>query len=186
MATLILKVTSDASSATLQQNFERSTSSKYAVTESLVNLFSGLGSGCVKGSPPTVASSIRELATRASATFTLTSVVATNACSINGVSFAAVASSPTGNQFLVGATDNETADNLVAAINGSVTALVAGYVTAVKTSTADSPAVVRVYSTDYGIYGNQTTMASASGNIVASGTRLSGGAVDATAKSYTF
>lgn len=117
----------------------------------------------------------------ASGTFTLDTVVATDAVSINGVSFTAVASGATGNQFNVGADDAETAENLAAAINASVSALVSGYVTA----SADDE-VVTITSAFYGLAGNQTLIASADATIVASGARLAGGAADAAALSLNF
>jgi hypothetical protein len=182
MAKLILQVSSDVTKETLRANYERSTSVKYSVVQSLVNLFSGLVGGCVKGSPPTVISSIEDYAVRASGTLTGTSVIATDAVVINGVTFAAVASGATGNQFNVGIDDDATMANLAAAINASVTALIAGYVTATSATN-----VVTVYSTNYGIYGNQVTMVSNDGPIVASGTgRLASGAADSGAKTYTF
>lgn len=187
MATLKLLVTTGQSKETMRQNYERTTSSSRATVQSIAQLLEGVLSGTQSGSPPTVASSVKEYAVRASGTFTMTSVIATDAVVINGVTFTAVASGATGNQFNVGLTDALTAANLVAAINGSVTALIAGYVTAAVTSTVDSPAVVTVSSTDYGIYGNQVTFVSNDATIVASGSgRLASGAVDSGAKSYTF
>lgn len=120
-------------------------------------------------------------AVAASGTFTLTSVIATDAVSINGVTFTAVASGAGANQFNVGVSDTLTAVNLAAAINASVSALVAGYVTASSALT-----VVTVSSTNYGIMGNQTLIASADATIVASGARLSGGAADAAALTLNF
>jgi phage tail sheath gpL-like len=181
MAVLKLNISTGKSKETLRQEFERSTSSKYATVQSMGQFLQSIVSGNQVGQPPSVISSIQEYATRASGTFTLTSVVATDAISINGVTFTAVASGATGNQFNVGASDTITAANLAAAINASVTALVAGYVTATSAAT-----VVTVRSTDYGIFGNQTLIASADGTIVASGARLTGGAVDSGAKTYTF
>ncbi len=186
MAKLILQLSSDVTKETLRAKFERSTSVKYAVIQSVLNFYTGLVGGCVKGAPPTVLSSIEEYAVRASGTFTMTSVIATDAVSINGVAFTAVASGAGANQFNVGLTDAATAANLAASINSSVTALVAGYVTAAVTSTASSPAVVTVYSTNYGIFGNQTLIASADATIVANGTNLANGAADSGAKTYTF
>nr|MBA3777403.1 hypothetical protein [Betaproteobacteria bacterium] len=117
----------------------------------------------------------------ASGTLTLTSVVATNTVTINGVTFTAVAAGATGNQFNVGGTDTITAANLAAAINASVTALIPGYVVATSLAT-----VVTVTSAFPSIGGNQTTIASGQGTIVASGARLAGGAADPGAKQYNF
>lgn len=184
MATLKVSISTSKSADTMTQQYLRPVSSKYADCQAIADLVQGVISGREKGvtgSPPSVVAYVEQEATRASGTFTLTSVVATDASSINGVTFTAVASGATGNQFNVGANDTETAVNLAASINASVTALVAGYVTATSATT-----VVTVYSTDYGIQGNQTLIASADATIVASGARLTGGAVDSNAKTYTF
>lgn len=181
MAKLNLLINTAQTKETLRQEFERSTSSKYATVQSMAQFLESIVSGGQMGGPPSVVSSIEDYAVRASGTFTLTSVVATDAISINGVTFTAVASGATGNQFNVGVSDTLTAVNLAAAINASVTALVSGYVTATSATN-----VVTVSSTNYGIYGNQTLIASADGTIVASGARLTGGAADASAKTYTF
>lgn len=181
MAVLKMTLSSAVNRETLRQKYERPVITKSAVVQSVLNFVTGLVSGTVKGSPPSLGISIEEYATRASGTFTLDTVVSTDAVSINGVAFTAVASSPGANEFEVGGTDAETAENLAAAINASVSALVAGYVTAEAAGD-----VVTVYSTDYGIMGNQTLIASADSTIVASGARLAGGAADAQAKLYTF
>ncbi len=190
MGVLKLEVSVGKSDDTLERDYERSVSSKYADVQACVDLIQSVLSGNQKGpeagSPPQVDVSVEGNAVRASQTLTMTSVIATDAISINNVSFTAVASGAGANQFNVGVTDAATAANLAASINASVTALVAGYVTAAVTSTASSPAVVTVYSTNYGIFGNQTLIASADGTIVAGGARLVSGAVDASAKSYTF
>lgn len=107
--------------------------------------------------------------TYASGTLTLASVVATNSCSINGVTFTAVASGATGNQFNVGGNDTITAANLAAAINASATALVTGVVTATS-----SGAVVTVTAHEMGLTGNCILLAGGT-NITASGARLTGG-----------
>ena len=164
---------------TLQQNYERSTSSKYEDVQAIADLVQAILGGDVR--EPTIYVSIEDEADRATGTFTLDTVIATDAISINGVAFTAVASGATGNQFNVGVDDAETAENIAAAINASVTALVAGYVTAVAVDE-----VVTVTSAFAGTAGNQTTIASADSTIVASGGRLTGGAVDAGAKTYSF
>ncbi len=181
MATLRLQITTDLSANTLAEKYERSVSSKYATVQDMAQLLEKVNSGGEGGGPPTVTSNVKENATRAHGTLTLASVVATNTATINGVVFTAIASGATGNLFNVGADDTATAVNLAAAINGSVTALIAGYVTA--TSAVN---VVTVSSTDYGIYGNQTTFVGGT-NITASPSgRLASGAVDPSAKVYTF
>lgn len=179
MGILRVDITTGKSDATLARDYERSVSSKYADVQAISDLITSvLGGGQTS---PSVAVSVLGNTAKATGTFTLTSVVATDVITINGVSFTAVASGATGNQFNVGADDDETAENLAAAINASVTALVSGYVTA--TSEAE---VVTVTSAFYGTAGNMTTIASADATIVASGARLTGGAADASAKTYTF
>jgi hypothetical protein len=186
MANLLINVESAITADTLERNYQRSVSSKYADVQAVSQLLQGVISGNVAGSPPTVTVSIPENTARATGTFILTSAIATDAVSINGVSFTCVASGAGANQFNVGADDDETAENLAASINASVTALVAGYVTAAKTTETASPATVTITSAFPGLAGNQTTIASADVTIVASGARLTGGAVDAGEKVYTF
>jgi hypothetical protein len=107
-------------------------------------------------------------AVQASGTVTLSSHVATNTVTINGVVFTAVASGATGNQYNVG-TDTVTAANLAAAINASVSAAVAGLVTATS-----SGAVVTVTAVTPGLLGNLVTLAiSANGSV--SGANATGG-----------
>ncbi len=160
---------------------------KHEALRKVLNFVESVGSGNqlaydrAGGIAPSVLIENQASAVRASGTFTLTTVVATNACSINGVSFTCVASGAGVNQFNVGASDTLTAVNLAAAINASATALVSGYVTAAAVGT-----VVTVSSTDYGIMGNQTLIASAAGTIVASGAKLTGGLADAAALTLNF
>lgn len=120
-------------------------------------------------------------AAKASGTFTGTSVVATDAISINGVTFTAVANGATGNQFNIGADDDETMENLAAAINASVTALVSGYVTAEAAGD-----VVTVTAVEPGILGNCITIESADATIVASGARLTGGDQGAVSRTHYY
>lgn len=109
-------------------------------------------------------------ADKASGTFTLDTVIATDAVSINGVTFTGVASGATGNQFNIGADDDETAENLAAAINASASALVNEHVVA-----SAAAAVVTVTAKWPGASGNAITIASADLTITASGARLEGG-----------
>lgn len=102
-------------------------------------------------------------------------------CVVAGVTFTAKSSGATGNQFNVGADDEETATNLAAAINASVTALVTGVVTA-----SASAEVVTVAAAQSGLVGNSIAIASADATITASGARLAGGAADASAITLSF
>lgn len=157
----------------------------HEIAQKLKNYIEGLTTGSEKaygvGAPPSITIAVQEEAVQASGTFTLDTVVATDAVSINGVSFTAVASGAGANQFDVGADDTETAANLAASINASVSALVDGYVTA-----SSAAEVVTVTSAFYGIAGNQTLIASADVTIVASGARLTGGAADPDALTISF
>lgn len=185
MGQLNLAISSRRDDATLKAAFETpGTSPKHEAAQRILNFIQGLVTGSElgpTGSAPSIAISIEGQATAASGTFTLTSVIATDAVSINGVTFTAIASGATGNQFNVGVSDTATATNLAAAINASVTALIPGYVTATSLAT-----VVTVTAVTKGISGNAITIASADGTIVASGARLAGGAADPTAKTLSF
>lgn len=108
---------------------------------------------------------------KATGTLTLTSVVATNTFAINGVTFTAVASGATGNQFNVGVSDTLTAVNAAAAINASASALVSGNAGVVATSALG---VVTVTAKVPGVTGNAITLTGGT-NIAASGARLTGG-----------
>lgn len=178
MSVLKLSITTSRPKSYLDSNFETATG-KQSVVQRLLNYITSIVGG--NESVPSIAISVQENEVQASGTFTLDTVIATDAVSVNVVAFTAVASGATGNQFNVGVDDTATAVNLAAAINASVTALVSGYVSA-----ASVAAVVTVTSSFYGIAGNQTLIASADSTIVASGARLTGGAADATAQTLSF
>lgn len=184
MSVLNVAITTGKPAGFLTSNFETA-GDKQAILGRLIQYLTSVQTGTElpesSSSPISVALSVQGNATRASGTFTLATVIATDAVSINGVTFTCVASGAGANQFNVGASDTLTAANLAAAINASVTALVAGYVTA-----SSATNVVTVSSTVYGLAGNQTLIASADGTITASGAALTGGAVDATASTLTF
>ena len=91
---------------------------------------------------------------QASGTITLSSMVATDTITINGVVFTCEASGATGNQFNVGGTDTITATNAAKAINASVTAKVLNYVTA-----SSSGAVITITAVQPGLQGNMNTIA---------------------------
>lgn len=107
-------------------------------------------------------------AAKATGTFTLNTVIATDAVVINGTTFTCVASGATGNQFDVGADDTETAANLVTAINAS------GDVENIVTATS-AAAVVTISAAFPGYLGNAITIVSNDATITASGARLTGG-----------
>lgn len=117
---------------------------------------------------------------KATGTVTLASHVATDTVTINGVVFTCVASGATGNQYNVGGSDSITGDNLAAAINASVTALVSGYVTA-----ANVAGVVTITAAQSGLSGNMFTLAiSAHGSV--SGAKLTGGDNGATQRTHFY
>lgn len=111
---------------------------------------------------------------KAKGTVTIVTAVATNALTINGVAFTAIANggSPTGNQWCVGAggtADTDSATALAAKINASTTALVKNVVTA--TSAAG---VVTLRAFTPGLLGNCITVA-ATGAPLTLGADCSGG-----------
>lgn len=99
---------------------------------------------------------------------------------INGVTFTAIASGATGNQFNVGVDDPTTAANAAAVINASASALIGGYVKATA-----ALGVITVTAVSYGLSGNQATLVGST-NIVASAARLTGGVVDPNQVIYNF
>ena len=185
MSQLNVLISTRRDDATLKSMFETpGAPAKLSIANKLSNFIIGAATGSElgpTGAAPSFAISIHGLATPASGTFTLTSAVATNTVVINGVTFTGVASGATGNQFNIGGTDTITAANIAAAINASVTALVSGYVTATSATN-----VVTVSSVFRSISGNQVTISSGAAPIVASGARLTGGAVDPTALTLNF
>lgn len=176
MANVNIFITSNESSADLSNRLKHATDNPKREANSIENYFAGLASGFrhakvdvqVQGSNGAYASG----------TLTLASVVATNACTINGVSFACVASGATGNQFNRGADDTATAANLAATINASVSASVQNVVVA-----SSSGAVVTVQAFVLGPIGNLCTL-TGSANIAASGANLSGGTYSASIYSF--
>lgn len=189
MAVLKLAISSARPDTYLESNFETAGGSRQ-IAQRIINyitsLFTGTEGAMSSSIPPQIAISVQENEVQASGTFILDTVIATDAISINGVTFTAVASGATGNQFNIGASDVLTAANLAAAINASATALVAGYVTATSAAGLTTTGVVTVTSAFYGLAGNQTLIASADATITASGAALTGGAVDATAQTLQF
>lgn len=178
MATLKLLASCGQSANTMAAFYQRPVSAEHADVQAIAQFFEQMGSGTL--TQPSVIVSIEDNAVPASGTFTFASIVATNTMTINGVVFTCVASGATGNQFNVGASDTAAAANAAAAINASVTTLIAGYVTATS-----ALGVVTVTSVSRGKAGNQVTIVGGS-NVTASGARLTGGAVDPGTVTYTF
>lgn len=115
---------------------------------------------------------------KATGTITLSSHVATNTVTVNGITFTAVASGATGNQYNIGASDTETAASLASAINANTTLdgmVVATSALGVVTLTAVLP----------GELGNAVTLAiSANGSVSAA--RMSGGTNGAVEKTHYY
>jgi hypothetical protein len=113
---------------------------------------------------------------RASGTATLASTIANDILTIRGVAFTAKAATPGANEFLVGIDDTATAANLAAAINASVSAEIAGIITASSLTN-----VVTVRAVAYGTAGNAYTFTETSDTITVSGAgTLAGGVASAT------
>ncbi len=183
MSILNLALTSARPDTYLTDTFE-TPGGNQAIAQRVLQFVNALATGSesavAAGSPPSIAISVQGNAVRASGTLTLSSVIAPNTFAINGVTFTARASGAGANEFNVGLNDTATAVNAAAAINASVTGLIAGYVTATS-----ALGVVTVKSAFYGLSGNQVTL-TGSANIVASVTRLAGGLADATAQTLSF
>lgn len=125
-------------------------------------------------------------AVAASGTATIVSAVATDAVTINGVAFTAIANggTPTGNQWCVGAGGTANADSataLAAAINAAATAKVAGYVTASAAAN-----VVTITAVHAGVSGNMFTLTDTGNTITVTGSGfLTGGAERTAPTSYS-
>lgn len=134
---------------------------------------------------PNVVFKIQANQTQASGTIAFSGVsTANDTVLINGVTFTAVASGATGNQWNVGANATASAANLAAAINASATALVSSQVSASAAS-----GTLTITSLNYGVYGNQCTIAKgvdAGSVMTVSGARLTGGADDASKLTLNF
>ena len=143
----------------------------------LSNMLTSMAAGSEKG---TLELETGTALAKATGTFTLASVIATDVVLINGVTLTCVASGATANQFNVGGTDTITATNMAAAINASTSALVSEHVTA-----SAAAAVVTITAKEFGDEGNAITISSPDSTITASGARLSGGD-DALVTTYSF
>lgn len=188
MSTLLVSLVTGRPVNQLEQWFE-TPGGKQGIAQRLSDfverILSGNESAEGTDAPPSISMSIQENAVQASGSYVFDTVVATDAFAINGVSFTAVASGATGNQFNVGANDLETAENAAAAVNASVTSLVAGYVTA-SAADVSGDATLTITAVPYGIAGNAFTITSADATITPSGARLTGGAADADAQTLNF
>jgi phage tail sheath gpL-like len=164
MATIyqMLVVAQDETSTNVQRDLYAETGYKELAGLKIGNYLKN----CISGAHPAVIQT-KINAVKASGTITLSSHVATNTVTVNGIPFTCVASGATGNQYNVGADDTETAVNLAAALNANTTLdgmLVATSALGVVTVTALVP----------GELGNAITLAiSANGSVSAA--RMAGG-----------
>lgn len=138
----------------------------HVTMNTLQNLLSGIIGGAMNAEVDILAQDGAQVP--ASNTLTLSGVVATNACTVAGVTLTAVASGATSVQFNVGASDALTAVNLAAAINANATTK--GIVDADVTG-----AVVSVFSLTPGLTGNFIPLAGGTHITIGSGSTLLGG-----------
>lgn len=145
----------------------------------LAELFERLGSGFDAGNIEVQVGGTASA--YATGTATLSSVVATDAITINGVAFAVVNSGATGNQVNKGANDTATAANFAAKINASSTAKISKYV---KATSAGAVLTITAYAP--GLLGNLITIAQTGNHITLNpASALAGGAgADVPATTY--
>jgi len=170
MGKSVILITHDEGSADIGSQIGAASGNKLLGINKLLRYFNGLSGGAKKASVAVGYSSVQ-----ASGTVTFSGTGAANdTILVNGVTFTAKASGAGANEWNVGASAAASGDNLAAAINASVTALVSGYVTAVS----DGAGVVTITAVRPGINGNCMTIAEGvdSGSAMAvSGARLTGG-----------
>src|SRR5579859_820987 len=159
MGVLKLKITSARDAATLTSTFEVA-GGNHAIANRILNFINSLQTGTEgaqgSGQPPAIAITIQDNEVQATGSVIFSGAATANdQFIVNGVTFTAVASGATGNQFNTGSTATQSAANLAATINASVTALIAGYVTASNPVAGTT----RIISAFYGIAGNTTTIA---------------------------
>lgn len=155
-------VAHDETSANDQADLYAETGYKELAGLKLVNFIkrvvSGMGSATVQ---------TKINAVKATGTITLSSHVATDTVTVNGITFTCVASGATGNQYNVGADDTATAVALAAALNANTT--LDGMIVATS-----ALGVVTVTALQPGELGNAVTLAiSAHGSVSAA--RMAGG-----------
>ena len=144
-------------------------SRRHRLLQGLTNLFSGLLGGNVIG---TVQRMPAATAVRASGTLTCATVIATNTCTVLGITFTGVANntaSPTSVQFKIGTTDATCAANLAAVLNAHTT------VNQLVLATS-AAGVVTITSILPGISGNLIAIAGGQSTIAASAAALASGA----------
>jgi phage tail sheath gpL-like len=150
------------SSADMQALVHAETGNRFLAGKKLMNYLRSLMGGARQATVKVCVNAVK-----ATGTITLSSHVATDTVTVNGITFTCVASGATGNQYNVGASDALTADALAAAINANTT--LDGMVVATSAS-----GVVTLTALFPGELGNGVTLAiSAHGSVSAA--RMAGG-----------
>jgi phage tail sheath gpL-like len=169
MAKTLLVITHEESSLTLRQLLDFNANDRKPNLQRLIGFFDGVRVGA-RGN---ITVDARMGETAATATITSTgAATATETFVLNGVTFTAVASGPSANEFVVSATVATQAANIAAAINESTSA-------GVLNVTATSSAGVVTLTCDIpGTIGNAMTLSETLTNVTISGANFSGGASD--------
>lgn len=179
----VLTITSGTENAAdIAELLATSHTDKYVFAEKVADYMKALSGGCRSGSIDAQIDGGDAVAASGTITFSGTGA-ASDTVLINGVTFTAVASGATGNQWNVGGSATLSAAALAAAIVASATALVNAHVTATAAS-----GVVTITSKFEGVQGNAVTIAEGvdgSSHMAVSGARLTGGTA-ATANTKSF
>lgn len=169
MAKSVMILTHGESSLTFRSLMDFNANNREENVRNLISYLQGVRGGAYDNL--TVEARMGETAATATLTFT-GAPTATETFTVNGVSFEAVASGATGNQFNIGGSVTATAANVVTAVNASSSAGVANV-------TASSSAGVVTFTCDVpGTVGNGFTLSEALTNATVSGANFSGGASD--------
>ena len=170
-------------SGDLQHKFITSNFSKQAQIAALENLINDVALGARPAQVTTVIDDGNAVTATGTITFSGPGQAADTVL-INGVTFTAVASGATNNQWNVGGTATLSAAALAAAINSSTTLLVSGVVSA-----ANLAGVLTISALLPGQAGNAVTIAKGVDGLAAmtvSGARLTGGLAATTSASVTY
>jgi len=177
-ATLKLTVNSDETQAFLQQMFQLDTNRSREAALALSRYFKDIASGRMRGSFDVQTGGAAPV--RATATWTLASVIATDACTIGGVTFTFTSTPSAETDVEVdGADDTADAAALAAAVNAHST--IGGQVTATS-----ALGVVTITAKEAGVSGNLIAISDADSTITTSSAYLTGGTggADDTVVSY--
>lgn len=190
MSVLNLQISTARDTSTLQSTFETA-GGKQQIGNRIVNFVTSVLSGSELALssviPPQIAISIQENAVQATGSFVFSNAATANdTVLVNGVQFTYVSSGATGNQVNVGVSATASAANLATTINASASALVSSSYLVASNPVAGTCLIT---SANYGIFGNQCTIAEGvdSGSVITvSGARLTVGAADASAQTLQF